>query len=249
MRGNIFLIGIGPGNRDYLTGEAKKTLEKVDIIIGYKLYIELIEEFIQDTRLVKGQMTKELERVNLAIDHALEGKDVALISSGDTGVYGMAGPLLAELDKRELKTEKKPAVRVIPGVTALLAAAAKLGAPLMNDFAVISLSDLLVPWEEIEKRIKSIAKTDFVIGVYNPSSKRRKENFARFREILLKERDGITPVGLVWNAGREKERVLKTTLEDLPEEKVDMLTTVIVGNSKSYISDKGDFITPRGYQQ
>ncbi len=225
--------------------KAYRLLQQVEVVIGYKTYIELISELLSaDQEIIKSKMTEEVERANLVIDLARKGKSVAIISSGDPGVYGMAGLILEVREKRRLAELE---VEIVPGITAASAAAASLGAPLMHDYAVISLSDLLTPWEVIEGRLKEAARADFVAALYNPKSSRRTEQIEIARDIFLEYRDSTTPVGIVRSAKRGNEEVTITSLADMLEEKIDMLTTVIIGNSESYQSSNF-LITPRGYQ-
>ncbi len=225
--------------------KAYRLLQQVEVVIGYKTYIELISELLSaDQEIIKSKMTEEVERANQVIDLARKGKSVAIISSGDPGVYGMAGLILEVREKRRLVELE---VEIVPGITAASAAAASLGAPLMHDYAVISLSDLLTPWEVIEGRLKKAARADFVAALYNPKSSRRTEQIEIARDIFLEYRDSTTPVGIVRSAKRGSEEVTITSLADMLEEKIDMLTTVIIGNSESYQSSNF-LITPRGYQ-
>lgn len=240
MAGMVYVVGIGPGDRGHMTYAALEVLKEVDVIIGYGTYIDLIADLIKDKEIINSGMRKEIERARQAVALALEGKKVAVISSGDPGVYGMAGIVL-EIAK------DKVSVEVIPGVTAATAAAASLGAPLMHDFAVISLSDLLTPWPKIMTRLEAAALGDMVIVLYNPKSKGRPDNIDIAREIILWHRDPQTPVGLVRNAKRGSEEVVVTTLKDMLNYKIDMLTTVIIGNSETLV-ENGRIITPRGYQ-
>ncbi|MFW6294811.1 MAG: precorrin-3B C(17)-methyltransferase [Halanaerobium sp.] len=239
----LYVIGIGPGDLKSISRKAYNILKEVDVIVGYTTYIKCIEEIITERQQVYvSGMRKEKERVKKAIEFAEAGKKVALISSGDPGVYGMAGLALeiAEAEAAELKIE------VVPGITAANAAAAVLGAPLMHDYTVISLSDILTPWELIVKRLKAAAEADFITVLYNPRSSRRKKQLRIAREIYLERKDKKTPVGIVRRIGREGQETIITDLEQMPLEKVDMLTTVIIGNSQTYTA--GDrLITPRGY--
>jgi len=241
---DLYVIGIGPGDLDSMSRQAYQTLKAVDIIVGYTTYIKCVEEIIskEQETYVSG-MRKEKERVKKAIEYAQSGKKVALISSGDPGVYGMAG-LALEISKAEAAEIK---IKVLPGITAANAAAAVLGAPLMHDYAVISLSDLLTPWEVIEDRLIKAAKSDFVIALYNPKSKQRKEQIKWAQEIFLQYRDADTPVGIVRSAKRGTEELESTTLEQMLDFEINMLTTVIIGNSETY-SSEDLIITPRGYQ-
>lgn len=240
---NLYIIGIGPGNLSDISRRAYQILKEVEVIVGYKKYIECIKELIsEEQQIYTSGMRKEKERVQKAIDYANQGKSCALISSGDPGVYGMAGLALEMVEKQKinLKTE------IIPGITAANAAAAVLGAPLMHDYTVISLSDILTPWDLIKKRLEAAAAADFITTLYNPRSSRRKKQLKKAREIFLEYRSPETPVGIVRSVGRDQEEIMISTLKKMPLEKVDMLTTVIIGNSQSYIANK-KIITPRGY--
>ncbi|MCX7711183.1 MAG: precorrin-3B C(17)-methyltransferase [Clostridia bacterium] len=239
----IYVIGIGPGNMEDMTIRAKKAIENADTIVGYTSYIDLIQDFFPGKELISSGMTKEVDRCKLVLEKALEGKTVALISSGDSGIYGMAGIMLEVVDAAGIDVQ----VEVVPGITAASSAAAILGAPMMHDFAVISLSDLMTPWEMIYRRIDYAAQGDFVICFYNPKSKNRSEYIGIAREVLLKYRNENTPVGIVRNAGRQDETIITTTLKDMLEHEIDMFTVVIAGNSQTYVKN-GKIITPRGYK-
>lgn len=240
--GKIFVIGMGPGSMEEMTPRAQNALVMSDLIIGYSAYIELLTGFFPEHKLVSSGMTREVERCRLVLEKALEGKNVALVSSGDSGIYGMAGLMLeiVEASGKEIEVE------VIPGITAATAAAAVLGAPITHDFAVISLSDLLTPWELIQKRISCAAEGDFVICIYNPKSKGRSDYIDVARDLVLKHRNKETPVGIVRNAGRLDEKGYITTLDKMLDFEIDMFTTVIIGNSNTVIKS-GKMITPRGY--
>ncbi|MFZ5987680.1 MAG: precorrin-3B C(17)-methyltransferase [Bacillota bacterium] len=238
----IYVVGIGPGSIEDMTPRARKALEDVDVIVGYIRYIELIKDYFPGKRLVDSGMTKEVERCRLVLDMALEDSSVALISSGDSGIYGMAGLMLEVVNR----SGHDIPVEVIPGVTAASAAAAVLGAPLMHDFAVVSLSDLMTPWELIRERIECAAKGDFVVCLYNPKSRNRSGYIKEAREILLEYRKESTPVGIVRNAGRKDESSIVANLGNMLDFEIDMFTVVIAGNSQTYI-EKGRIITPRGY--
>lgn len=237
----LYIVGFGPGGYESMTVRAKQALEDSEVIAGYSVYVELVQKFIQGKEYYSTTMKKEEERCRWAIEKTLEGKKVALVCSGDSGVYGLAG-LVYELaaDYEPFETE------VVPGVTAALSGGAVLGAPLAHDFAVISLSDLLTPWELIEKRLRYSAMCDLVICLYNPSSKKRYDYLKKACEILLEWRDGGTVCGLVRNIGREGENSIITTLADLKDRTVDMFTTVFIGNSGTK-NLKGKMVTPRGY--
>jgi precorrin-3B C17-methyltransferase len=225
-----------------MTLAASEVLAKVDVIIGYKTYLELIPEFLKGKEVVSSEMMKEVDRCRNALEMAASGKDVALVSGGDPGIYAMAG-LVFEMAK---EAEYTCTIEIIPGLAAINSCAARLGAPLMHDFAAVSLSDLLTPWELIEKRLEAVAVADFVTAIYNPRSKRRTEQIVRAREIFLSHRDPRTPVGIVTAATRENEKIVITTLEEMLEQDIGMQSTVIIGNSQTY-TWKDLMITPRGY--
>ena len=237
-------MGLGPGGLEDLTLRAKKALEAADCVVGYTRYVELVRPLIGGKEVFSTGMTHEVERCEKAIALAKEGKLVAVVSSGDSGIYGMAG-LIFEL----LSGDNSVEVEVIPGVPAFVAAASLLGAPLMHDFASISLSDLLTDWALIETRCELAAKADFVIALYNPKSSKRVEGLGRALEVIGRHRKGSTPVGIVRNASRKDEEVIITTLKEAPSfaEKIDMLTILIIGNSSTF-SAGGRLITPRGYR-
>lgn len=235
----ISVIGIGPGGKQGMTLQAIAAIEKAEVIVGYTTYIRLIEDLIKDKHVVVNGMRAEVERCQEAIDIARTGKHVAVISSGDAGVYGMAG-LVYEL------SNGKDDIEVIAGVTASSAAAAILGAPLMHDFCNISLSDLMTPFDKIMKRIEASASADFVICLYNPRSKGRKDHLKNAMEIIGRIQGLDVPVGLVKDAGRVGETVNYTTVGTLDENLVDMTTVVVIGNSQTRMI-AGKMITPRGY--
>ena len=239
----IYVIGMGPGNTMDMTPRAKNAIESADEIIGYSTYIDLIKEHFPSKPFISSGMKKEVERCELVLQKALDGKTVALISSGDSGIYGMAGIMLEIVNKSGKQIE----VEVIPGITAANAAASVLGAPIMHDFAVISLSDLMTPLDLIYKRVELAAQGDFVICLYNPKSKSRSDYIDTSREIILKSRKSSTPVGIVRNAGRENESYDIATLENMLNFEIDMFTVVIIGNSQTY-TENGRMITPRGYK-
>ena len=238
----IYVIGIGPGCRDLMTQQAIAAMEDAEVIVGYKTYIKLVEEFIKDKEVVQNGMRKEVDRCQDAIDIAKTGKKVAVISSGDAGIYGMAGLILELVTKQNLDIP----VKVVPGVTASIGAAAVLGAPIMHDFCHISLSDLMTPWEVIEKRLRLAAEADFVICLYNPRSKGRSEHLAKAFKIMGEFKDGSTPVGIVKDVGRADQEKFICTFDTMDFERVDMTTMVIIGNKSTYIKDDL-MITPRGY--
>ncbi len=229
-----------------MTLRARDAIERADTVVGYSTYVRLVGPLLEDKKIVSTGMTTEVERCREAISLAAEGRSVALISSGDPGVYGMAG-LVLELLKEEEESPLPFELEIIPGVPAVCSAAASLGAPLMHDFAVISLSDLLTPWELIEKRLSLAAEGDFIIALYNPRSKGRPDNLSVALEIIRRYRHADTPVGVVKDSAREGEKITVTTLKDIPVEKIDMTTIVIVGNSKSF-PFLDYIVTPRGYK-
>jgi precorrin-3B C17-methyltransferase len=245
--GRILLVGFGPGHPDHLTVRAARAIGEADVVVGYSTYIDLVAHMLDGKEVIEKGMTEELDRCELALERARQGRVVALISSGDVGVYGMAGPTFEVLRQAGWTPESDVAVEVVPGVTALSACAARVGAPLTHDFAAISLSDLLTPWEVIERRIRAAAESDFVVALYNPKSGRRTRQIVRAQEILLEHRRPDTPVALVKSAYREREEIVLTTLADMLAFKIGMLTTVLVGNSNTFTFE-GLMVTPRGYE-
>lgn len=226
-----------------MTLAACEVLKKAEVIIGYSTYLELIPEFLQGKEVISSEMMKEVERCRTALTMADAGKSVALVSGGDPGIYAMAG-LVYELAKEMANTCK---IEIIPGLAAINSCAARLGAPLMHDFAAISLSDLLTPWEVIEKRLEAAAMADFVTAIYNPRSKRRTDQIVRAREIYLAHRAPTTPVGIVTAATRDNETIVVTTLAKMLESEIGMQSTVIIGNSQTYTWNDL-MVTPRGYR-
>ena len=238
----LYVIGIGPGGADQMTPRARAAIEASDIIAGYTTYIDLVRPLIEGKEILQTPMKQEIDRCTRARDAALTGKTVAMICSGDAGVYGMAG-LMHEVCAEYPQID----IEVVPGITAACAGAAVLGAPLIHDFAVISLSDLLTPWEKIEKRLDLAAQADFCICLYNPSSKKRADYLQKACDIMLKSKSPDTPCGYVQNIGREGERGTVCTLAELRDTSVDMFTTVFVGNSQTRVIG-GKLVTPRGYE-
>ena len=238
----LYVVGIGPGNYENMTQRAIEVLEKSDVIAGYTVYVELVRERFPEKEFYTTAMRQEVDRVEAALQMAAEGKTVAMVCSGDGGVYGMSG--LAE----ELAVNY-PGVTVetVPGVSAMLSGAAILGAPLMHDFAVISLSDLLTPWETIEKRLRLAAQADFVICIYNPSSHKRKDYLQKACDIVLEAASSETVCGIAKNIGREGESIRVMTLRELREAETDMFSTIFIGNSQTKIIG-GKMVTPRGYK-
>lgn len=238
----IYVVGLGPGGFDQMTKRAVDAIKNSDVVTGYTYYIDLIKDMIQDKEVFSTPMKQEVERCKKALEYALTGKTVSMVCSGDAGVYGMAGiihEICADHDDVDIE--------VIPGISACCSGAAVLGAPLIHDFAVISLSDLLTPWEKIEKRLLLAADADFVICLYNPSSMKRADYLQKACELMLKYKAPNTPCGYVKNIGREGEEYTITTLEQLKDEKVDMFTTVFIGNSQTKVINN-KMVTPRGYR-
>ncbi len=243
MSGSIWVVGIGPGSLAHLTPAAREALEAADVIVGYKTYLQLLDSVAVEVPREASGMKKEVARVCHAVDLAKRGSRVALVSSGDAGIYGMAGLVYEVLRQRD---EPDIAVQVIPGISALNAAASLLGAPLMLDFAVVSLSDQLIPLNDILQRLEAAAQADFVLCLYNPKGHARTVPFERCCEILTRWRPAETPVGIVRAAYRDGQRVQVTTLAGLPAAEVDMLTVIIVGNSHTALAN-GKMVTARGY--
>ena len=238
--GKIFVVGFGAGDKQNMTFEAYKALEMSEVVVGYTKYVELMRKVFPEKRYVATGMKKEIDRCKIALDYAMMGKCVAFISSGDSGIYGMAGIMLEVAKNTSIEVE------IVSGVTALSSCASILGAPIMHDFAVISLSDLMTPLELIYKRIECAAQGDFVIGIYNPKSVKRSDYLSHAADIIMKYRSKDTPVGIVRNSGRDDQSYKISTLENLENEYVDMFTIVIVGNSSTY-THNNRMITPRGY--
>lgn len=238
----VYIVGIGPGEEKMMSLQARQTMEECDIIVGYTVYVDLVRALFPDKAFMTTPMRRELERCRLCFDLAMQDKSVAMICSGDAGVYGMAAPIL-EMQEEYPEVETS----VVAGITAANSGAAVLGAPLNHDFCVISLSDLLTPWEKIEARLRAAVMGDFAIVIYNPSSHKRKDYLKRACEILLDA--GVLPelaCGYVENIGREGTTSRVCTLEELLDAEVNMFTTVFIGNSKSFIRGNR-LITPRGY--
>lgn len=241
--GKLYVIGLGPGSFGDMSNRAVEALKASPIVVGYNAYIKLIEKLIDGKEIIGTGMMQEIDRCQKAVELAAQGNIVSVVSSGDAGIYGMAGLVLELVAKI---TDNRPKVEIIPGISAVSASASVLGAPLMHDFAVISLSDLLTPWETIQKRIIMAADGDFVTALYNPKSHRRTTQIEFVRETMLKYRDPKTPVGIVTNASREGEVKVISDLENFTKEDIAMFSLVIIGNSQTYVKD-GLMITPRGY--
>ena len=247
-QGNLLIIGFGPGSFEHITERARQAIEESEVIIGYNTYVDLIQGLLTNQTIVRTGMTEEVSRAQEAVRQAEMGKRVAVISSGDSGVYGMAGLVYEVLIEKRWKPATGVEVEVIPGISAINSCASLLGAPVMHDACTISLSDHLTPWETIAKRVEAAASADFIIALYNPRSGRRTRQIVETQRILLKYRSPETPVGLVKSAYRDREQVIMTTLGSMLEHDIGMLTTVIIGNSTTFMYE-GLIITPRGYQR
>lgn len=238
----IYVVGLGPGADRQMTIYAEDVLRRCPIIVGYTVYVGLVKEKYPGKQFLTTPMRQEVKRCRMAFEEAQKGVDVAMICSGDAGIYGMAG-LMYEVGRDYPEVE----LEVVPGITAASGGAAVLGAPLMHDFAVISLSDLLTPWEKIEKRLEAAAMADFVICLYNPSSKKRADHLRKACECMLKYKSEDTVCGIVKNIGREGEAYKVLSLLELKETAVDMFTTVFIGNAQT-LEINGKMVTPRGYR-
>ena len=241
----ITVIGIGPGSLMDMTPRARKAIEDAQVVAGYHTYIKLVESLLDGKEVIGTGMMQEIDRCRMAVDKAAAGQETVVVSSGDAGVYGMAG-LVLELVLQRPEGERPEFGGTIAGISAVNAAASVLGAPLMHDFAVISLSNLLTPWELIKKRVDMAGQGDFVIALYNPKSKKRVQNIEEVREILLKYRAPSTPVGIVTAATRHDEKKVLSTLDAFTKEDINMFSLVVIGNSQTYVKE-GYMITPRGY--
>lgn len=238
----IYVVGIGPGAYELMTGKAIRAMEESDVIIGYTVYVDLVKEHFGDKEFMTTPMKKEVDRCVLAFEEAKKGKTVAMICSGDAGVYGMSG-LMYEIGERYPQIE----LEIVSGVTAATGGAAVLGAPLIHDFCLISLSDLLTPWEKIEARLLGASQADFVICLYNPSSKKRFDYLQKACDLMMQYKSPDTVCGIVTQIGREGEMGTVMTLRELRDTKVDMFTTVFIGNSQTK-NINGKMVTPRGYK-
>ena len=254
--GKIMLVGIGPGSTEHMTARARAAIAEADTIIGYVTYIKLVADLIEGKEVVRKPMTEELDRAIEALDRARAGKKVALISSGDAGVYGMAGPTFEvlfqagwtppALDENGVPDADGIEVEVVPGASALNSCAARVGAPLTHDFCAISLSDLLTPWPTIARRLDAAAAADFVVALYNPKSGRRTRQIVEAQRLFLRHRRPDTPVAIVKSAYRRREKIIFTTLDAMSEADIGMLSTVLIGNSNTVVKH-GLMVTPRGY--
>jgi precorrin-3B C17-methyltransferase len=245
-KGTLYVVGIGPGAKDHCTPAALAAIADAELVVGYSTYIALVSELLAGKEVVKTGMTEEIDRAQTAVERARDGAKVALISSGDAGVYGMAGLVFEVLRNMNWERGESPDLQLVPGVTAVNSCASLLGAPLTHDYCAISLSDLLTPWPTIARRIDAAAEADFVIGLYNPASGRRTKQIVEAYEIISRYRGGTTPVGLVKSGFRSIEKVVLTDLDHFLEYEIGMLTTVIVGSSNTFVYE-GYMVTPRGY--
>lgn len=244
--GRIMLVGLGPGAHEHLTARARAAIAEADTVIGYVTYIRLVAELLEGKEVIRKSMTEELDRAIEALARARQGRKVALISSGDAGVYGMAGPTFEVLFQAGWTPDSGIEVEIVPGASALNTCAALVGAPLTHDFCAISLSDLLTPWPAIARRLDAAAYADFVVALYNPKSGRRTGQIVEAQRIFLRHRDPATPVAIVKSAYRPRQRIEFSTLERMAEADIGMLTTVLIGNSNTFVRD-GLMVTPRGY--
>ncbi len=247
MKGKLYVIGFGPGSFEHITERARTAILECEIIIGYQTYVDLLKDLLSEQVIISTGMTEEVSRAQEAVKQAEQGKNVAVISSGDAGVYGMAGLVYEVLIEKGWQKDTGVEVEIIPGISAINSCASLLGAPVMHDACTISLSDHLTPWKLIEKRIEAAAQADFVIAFYNPKSGRRTKQIEEAQRILLNYRSPDTPVGLVKSAYRNRQNVVVTNLKEMLNHEIGMLTTVIVGNSATFLYDDL-MITPRGYQ-
>ncbi len=247
-KGKLYVVGVGPGHHDHMTYRAKQVIDESQVIVGYDTYVGLVEDLIQGKEVYRYAMTQEVDRANQAIEFAENGKVVSLVSSGDPGIYGMIGLIYEILAEKGWNRETGIYVECVPGVSSLNSCAALVGSPLMTDFAVVSMSDLLVPWDMIVKRVEAAALGDYVTVIYNPASKKRVHQLRDARDIFLKYRKPDTPVAIIKGAYRESQQVQITTLEKMLDfsDMLGMITTVIVGNSSTF-NYNGLMINPRGY--
>jgi precorrin-3B C17-methyltransferase len=247
--GKLYVVGIGPGHHDHMTIRAKQAIEESEVIVGYDTYISLVEDLLAGKEVFRYPMTQEVDRANQAIELAENGKVVSLVSSGDPGIYGMIGLVYEILAEKQWTREDGIYIECIPGVSSLNSCAALIGSPLMTDFAVVSMSDLLVPWELIIKRVESAAAGDYVTVIYNPASKKRVHQLRDTRQIFLNYRSPETPVAIIKGAYRDSQSIAITTLDKMMEHQdmLGMITTIIVGNSSTY-NYNGMMINPRGYR-
>ena len=244
--GILYVVGIGPGAKQHLTPAALEAIADAELVVGYSTYIALVHDLLVGKEIIRTGMTEEIGRARAAVERARAGAKVALVSSGDAGVYGMAGLVFEVLRELNWKRNEPPELRIVPGITALNSCASLLGAPLVHDFCAISLSDLLTPWPVIARRIEAAASADFVIGLYNPASGRRTRQIVEAHDIIRRYRPGATPVGLVKSGYRSAQYVVMSDLDHFLEYEIGMLTTVLVGSSNTFLFE-GYMVTPRGY--
>ncbi|MCD8195826.1 MAG: precorrin-3B C(17)-methyltransferase [Lachnospiraceae bacterium] len=240
--GKLYVVGFGPGGKEHMTQKAIDVITQADVVTGYTTYVNILKEYFPDKKYIATPMMQEVKRCEMAVEEAIKDQTVAMVSSGDSGIYGMAGIIYQVADEKQADIE----IETVPGVTAASAAASVLGAPLMHDFAVISLSDLMTPLELIMKRVDCAGVGDLIVCLYNPKSKKRTGYVEQAADILMKYRSDKMPVGIVRNAGRSDESSCITTLGELKNAEIDMFSVVIIGNSQTYTKN-GRMITPRGY--
>ena len=245
-KGILSVVGIGPGHDRHMTPAALEAIAQADLVVGYGTYIRLVRHLLSGKEIIRTGMTEEIGRARTAVERARAGGHVALISSGDAGVYGMAALVFQVLRELGWRREASPELRLIPGITAISSCASLVGAPLGHDFCCISLSDLLTPWAAIARRLEAAASADFVIGLYNPASGRRTRQIVAAQEIIKQYRDGGTPAALIKSAYRKQEHIVLTDLNHLLDYEIGMLTTVIIGASHTFLFENY-LVTPRGY--
>jgi precorrin-3B C17-methyltransferase len=246
-QGILYVVGIGPGAHEHATAAALAAIADAELVVGYATYIKLVRPLLGGKQVIKTGMTEEIGRARAAVEAARAGGKVALISSGDAGIYGMAGLVFEVLREIGWKRGESPELRIVPGMTALSSCGSLVGAPLVHDFCAISLSDLLTPWSVIERRLEAAAAGDFVVALYNPASGRRTRQIVEAQAILRRHRSGQTPVALVKSAYRKLQKALLSDLDHFLEHEIGMLTTVLIGSSQSYVYE-GYMVTPRGYR-
>ncbi len=245
-KGVLSIVGIGPGASPHTSAAALEAIAASDLVVGYVTYVKLVRHLIEGKEVIKTGMTEEIGRARAAVERARDGAKVAIISSGDAGVYGMAGLVFQVLKEMGWTRGASPELRIVPGITALSSCASLVGAPLGHDFCAISLSDLLTPWSVIARRIDAAASADFVIGLYNPASGRRTQQIVEAHDLIAKHRAGTTPVALVKSAYRKLQSAVITDVDHFLDYEIGMLTTVVVGSSNTFVFE-GYMVTPRGY--
>jgi precorrin-3B C17-methyltransferase len=245
-KGTLFIVGIGPGAAEHATPAALDAIAQAEVVVGYRTYVQLVRHLLDGKEVIQTGMTEEIGRARSAVERARDGGKIALISSGDAGVYGMAGLVFEVLRSIGWKRDDSPELRIVPGITALNSCASLVGAPLVHDFCAISLSDLLTPWPVITRRIDAAANADFVIALYNPASGRRTRQIVEAQAIVRRYREPTTPVALIKSAYRDMEKAVLTDLDNFLDYEIGMLTTVLIGSSNTYVYE-GYMVTPRGY--